>query len=247
MRSVGIALLLVLAAPAVAAVAAVSDDVAEGDIEKYDPLLPPPVIVEEVYPRDIDTRTFILVEGALLVPDRITLVEGQDVYYIEVVDERELERYEPVVEFRLPETLDLKGDTRLLRYEQLMWRRGLRLACREYETVGGAKVRYTAFRVSFETCAHLYRATLTLYRAKSSLGQQLDTVSKQLGEILSALRDLRQEITDVGKKVSAALDGVRDTVASLGGDVRDLDKRIKELDEDIESLERRIRSLERAK
>ena len=160
MRSVGIALLLVLATPGVAAVAAVTDDVAEGDIEKYDPLIPPPVIVEEVYPDDIDTRIFVLVEGALLVPDRITLVEGQDLYYIEVVDERELDRYEPVVEFRLPETLDLKdiamGDIRLLRYEQRMWRKGLRLACREYETVGGAKVRYTAFRVSFEPCGHLY-------------------------------------------------------------------------------------------
>jgi hypothetical protein len=257
MRSVGIALLLLLAAPAVAtagttvAVAVEDDDVAEGDIVKYDPLRPPPTIIEELYPDDIDTRTFILVERALLVPDRIVLVEGQDVYHIEVVDEQELDRYEPVVAIRLAETFSLANlgtnDIRLQRYEQRMWREGFRLTCREYEGAGGAKVRYTAFRVSFETCGDFYRATLTLYKWKSSLSEQLDTVSKQLGEIVSALRDVRQEVSDAGKKVRAAVDGVRDSVASVAGEVRDLNKKIEELDGDIQSLERRITALERSR
>ena len=86
MRSLAIVLLLTLTASA-----AVSNNPAKGDIEKYDPIFPPPVIVEDIYPRDIDTKTFILVEGALLVPDRIRLIEAQEVYEIEVVDDQELD------------------------------------------------------------------------------------------------------------------------------------------------------------
>ncbi len=245
MRSLAIILLLTLTA---SASATVSNDPAKGDIETYDRLFPPPVIVEDIYPRDIDTKTFILVEGALLVPDRIRLIEAQEVYEIEVVDDQELDRFESVVKFRLPETLDLdklkKPGTQLIRYEQRMWREGLRLAFREYRAPGDARVRYTAFRVTFEPCGNLYRAALTLYQAVPTLGERFDVATKRLGEILNALAAVRQEVSQAGKNVRAAFDSLKKAVASLDSEVNALDNKIKDLDTEIGSLKSRIHSLE---
>jgi len=248
MRIVEALLLLALAA---SASAGETPENATGDIQTYDPFAPPGVAVKEVYANEIDTEVFILVEGALLVPDTIRLREDQRVYNIEVVDAEELGRFEPVAQLRFPETLALNGDPipgeKLVRYEQRMWRKGLRVACRDYESSRGVKTRYTAFRVTFEPCGDLYRAVLTLYQAKQPISQQLDAVLKRLDAIQAELTKLQKEVKQAGTNVSAAVDHLKEAVAALRNHVNDLDRKLASLDNQVGSLESRIGSLEQTR
>jgi len=247
MRMATIVLLVMLAA---SATATETPRHGEGDITKYDPRTPPAVTPEGIYIDEIRTKVFILVEGALLVPDRIRLHEDRDIYEIEVVDEDELDRFEPVAQFRFDEMLELNGDSHprlaetLIRYEQKMWRKGLRVAFREYETRPGVRVRYTAFRVTFESSANVYRAMLTLYRAKTSTSQQLDAVVKALGELQVGLNDVRTEIKQAAQTVRTALDDLKKTMTALREQVNDLDKKVANLTSQVDTLERRLRRLQ---
>ncbi len=246
MRSLVAILLLACAASAAGVESVTAPD---GDIEKYDPLRPPPLFLKNVYVDDIDTKTFILVEGALLVPDRVRLVEGRDAYTFEVVDDEELARFEPVVRFRLPEVYDVGAETssgrRLIRFEQKMWRKGLHLAFREYEIAEGETWRYKAFRVTFETCGQLYSATLTLYKSKADTGQLFDAAGKQLEKILDELGRIRQEIDQAGRRVSAAFDDLKKNVAAVEKHEESLDKQLQKLNNQITTLEGKINRLSR--
>ena len=242
--------MILLLACAASASAVESVTVLDGDIEKYDPLRPPPLFLKDVYVDEIDSKAFILVEGALLVPDRIRLVEGRDAYTIEVVDDEELGRFEPVVRFRLPEAFNLdaghSSGRGLVRFEQKMWRKGLRLAFREYEIAEGETWRYRAFRVTFEPRGRLYSATLTLYKSTAEIGQFFDAATRHLEKILDELGRVRQEIEKAGRRVSEAFDGLKKSVVAVEKQVKSLDKQLEKLNDQTAALKDRIKSLERA-
>jgi len=247
MKSLAMILLFALAAPVWAAE---RDGPAEGDIEEYDPISPPSLVLEEVYLNEIDTKTFVLVEGSLFVPDTISIREGQDVYNFEVVDEQELERFESIAQIRFPEVLRLKDQSsagrHLVRFEQKMWRKALRVAFREYQTTGGTNVRYTAFRVTFESCGDFYRATLTLYKSKATLADHLSGVAGRIGQMLNEIAQVQQEVVRVENAATTAVSGLAGTVQTLDGAVTALDSKVGTLDSTISSIESRVSSLEQA-
>jgi prefoldin subunit 5 len=254
MKGGALVLLLALAAPAFGAT---RDDVAKGDVAKYNPDFPPQVVVEQINDWEIDSKAFILVEGALLVPDTLVVKTNVRVCRIEVVDEDEIVRLEPVAQIRLPEVLNLatlkEPGAELVRFEQRMWRTGLRLVLREYGKPGKVRAQYMAFRVTFETTGHVYRAAVTLYEARSSVEDRLDAASKRLGDIFDALRTLGEKTDKLGQTIRAAFDGVKNQVAALDKKLDGVEKQVEEasdeiaaLSERVGSLTRRVRSLEKA-
>ncbi len=246
MRGALIVLLLAVAAPALAAG---RGGTAAGDVATYNASLPPQVVIEEIYAKDIDTKTFILVEGALLVPDAIIVNIERRVVRIEVVDEDEIDRLEPVAQIRLPDVLDLgkleKPGEDIVRFEQKIWRDGLRLVLREYAHPGGVRVQYTAFRVTFETSGHLYRAAVTFYQARSTVEQHLDAVRKDLGNILDEIGKIGENAEKVRKTLTTAVDELDRRLDALDRQMQAIQKAVEKVSDVVSSIEQRVRSLER--
>ncbi len=243
MRGALIVLLVAVAAPALAAA---RGGTAAGDMATYDASVPPQVVIEEIYAKDIDTKAFILVEGALLVPDAIIVNTERRVVRIEVIDEDEAYRLEPVAQIRLPDVLDLtaleKPGEELVRFEQKLWRDGLRLVLREYAHPGGVRVQYTAFRVTFETSGHLYRAAVTFYRARSTVEEHLDAVHKDLGDILS---EIGENAEKVRKTLTTAVDELDRRLDALDRQMEAIQKAVEKVRDVVSSIEQRVRSIER--
>lgn len=222
-----------------------------GDIDKYTPGMPPSVVIHDVYPGDIDTKVFILVEGALLVPDRIRFNDARQVYEIEVVNADELEGLEPVAEIRLPDTLDLakaraksQPGPEILRFEQRMWRQGLRLVVRDYQKPGAVVVRYTAFRVTFETAGELYRATVTLYTAQTTLKQHIDAVTRRIGDAVEQLEKVDRSVQKAGKETSEATDKLAHQIAAVETKLKRLESDVKAAEGLAQSVVARVAALE---
>jgi len=239
----------VLALPARAAE---PEEGAAGDIDKYTPSFPPSVVIEDVYPGDIDTKTFILVEGALLVPDSIRYVDPQLTYTIEIVNEDELDRVEPAAEIRLPETLDLEKvrtekdpGRAIVRFEQRMWRAGLRLAVRDYGKPQNVSVRYPAFRVTFETTGTLYRATVTLYESDRSLKQHIDSIAGKMGEINKDIEELGASVARADSELKRSLGTVQDNVESVQRDLRNVKSTVETVKTDLGSTKNSVSSMSR--
>jgi hypothetical protein len=253
MRIPAIVLLLVLALPAFGAEAVDRvenvdkvEDEAEGNIAEYDVRFPPQVVIEELHARDLDAQAFILVEGALLLPDAITVIELDRTVTMEIVDEHELERFEPVATFRLPDVLDLAGVVRdqgpqLVEFEQRMWREGMKLARREYDGPKGVTVCYAAFRVEFETTGTYYRASVTLYAPKRSLSESLREMLGKLDEAVKRLVEVRDAVNDAGKRVSTEIQSVQAAVAALEKKVTDAETKLTSLEQAVSSLKQRVR------
>jgi len=240
MRLVAVVLIIAVA-PAFAA----GDKAAKGDIKEYNPLDPPGIVLKDLYWDEIDTKAFILVEGALLVPDTIRLIDRRRAYEIEVVDAGELERFEPVAQFRFPDLFPTEDNSggNLVRFEQQMWRKGLRVAFRDYKTSGGATKRFTAFRITFEPFGKSYRSTLTLYKLRSTIAEHLDGVAKDLKEVAGGLENVQEVVESVGKKAAAASSDLKKAVAALDATVKKLDGTIRSLDRRIVSLESAVKGL----
>lgn len=232
-------------AAGVRALAAETDEEADGNIKEYDERFPPQVEVEELQVRDLDLKAFILVEGALLLPDAITIFDVDKTTRVEIVDDDELERYEPVATFRLPEVLDLAAVVReqgeqLVRFEQRMWRQGLKLVRREYDGAGGEKVTYRAFRVEFSTTGDFYRASVTFYAPKKSVRTELAEVIKELSSVVGGLGDVRKAVDAAGNQVSAQVKGTKADVATLEKQANGLDSKLTSLEGRVSSLESKV-------
>jgi len=243
--SVLVFVLALVPAPALPAFGAEMAEGAEGNIEEYDVRFPPQVVVEEIQARDLDAKAFILVEGALLLPDAITVIDLEKKTRVEIVDERELERYEPVATFRLPEVLDLAPVVReqgeqLVRFEQRMWREGLKLLRREYDGAEGAKVSYEAFRVEFETTGDFYRASVTFYTLKASVRTGLEEVVAKLSAVISGLGEVRTAVDAAGKSVSTEIQNTQAAVAALEKKVKDMKTQLTSLEQSVSSIEQSV-------
>ncbi|MBN1919056.1 MAG: hypothetical protein JW889_14215 [Verrucomicrobia bacterium] len=226
---------------------AVAQDKAEADdIAKYDPFKPPEITPRDVYPEEIDQKTFILVEGALLVPDAVTIIREVRVppqpERFEVVDTSEFDRYQPVIELRLGGFLNLSAaaEEDIVRFEQRMWRDGLRLALRTYAESRESQVRYQAFRVEFYTTGRFYRAVLTLYREKAPSEQ----TAGRLHELSQAIAEVRQAVDGTRQSIGASIDRVEGSVTRMSGELGQLKNEVSSVEQKANSVEQKTSSIE---
>jgi prefoldin subunit 5 len=126
-----------------------------------------------------------------------------------------------------------------------MWRQGLRLVVRDYQKPSSIVVRYTAFRVTFETVGDLYRATVTLYSAETTLKQHIDAVTKRVGDAVDQLEKVDRSVQKAARDSNDATDKLARQVASVESKLKSLESDLTSVDRAIQSIDRRVGTLER--
>ncbi|MBN1919057.1 MAG: hypothetical protein JW889_14220 [Verrucomicrobia bacterium] len=245
------AILIICAVLAAPTPAAEPGGAGTGDVETYTPDAAPLVVIENVFPGEIDAKTFVLVEGALFVPDRIRFHDPGRTYDIEVVNTDEFDGIEAVAEIRLPDTLDLtkvrsgaQPGVEIVRFEQRMWRQGLRLVVRDYRKPGAVVVRYTAFRVTFDSAGDLYRATVTLYAAQTTLKQHIDAVTTRVGDTVDRLEKVNQSVQKAARESKESNDKIERQLTAVEVKLKSLESSIEAVDRVVQSIDRRVGTLE---
>ena len=256
MRSLWVALVCA----ACLAVAQASHAVASEDVAEYSSRFPPSTAVCDISEEEIDTKAFILVEKALFVPELIIVSEHNRRTEVRVVTEQEASHYEVGVEIRPPTVLDLSAykrpGTALVLFEQKMWRQGVHLGMRKYQSRGGGSFQYGYFGVRFETHGHLYRAVITLYKGPlaeapaqeaaqradsldtlsgdvAESQQALEKIERNVAKCVEALADLDRSVASNNEAADRAFDELKNQLTEIRGTVLRISRRVVALGEKV--------------